>query len=203
VNWIWLGVGIMVMGTFIALIPDRAFAFATQTVPSGAAPTTMLVLILMSSAAVGLRAQHVETGQTVVVVPRSPRERDLQHQIVCMCGTCGRQRISECTCGKAEEMRAELASLVAKGMTHDQIIEYYVTKYGSQEVLAAPINVGFNRLAWLLPYGIGAVGVVMVGSLAVRWSRRRAGNAAPAAGLSAPPDAGLERKLDDELRDLD
>ena len=203
VNWIWLGVGIMVMGTFVALIPNRAFAFATQTVPSGAAPTTMLVLILMSSAVVGLRAQHVETGQTVVVVPRSPRERDLQHQFVCMCGTCGRQRISECTCGKAEEMRAELASLVAKGLTHDQIIEHFVTKYGSQEVLASPINVGFNRLAWLLPYGIGAVGVVMVGSLAVRWSRRRAGNAAPDAGLSAPPDAGLERKLDDELRDLD
>ena len=28
-------------------------------------------------------------------------------------------------------------------------------KYGSQEVLAAPIDKGFNRLAWLLPYAVG------------------------------------------------
>jgi cytochrome c-type biogenesis protein CcmF len=202
VNWIWMGVGIMAMGTFIALLPERAFAFASQAVPSGAATTTLLILMLVGSAGVALRAQHVETGQTVVAVPRSPEEKDLQSQIVCMCGTCGRQRISECTCAIAEQMRVELASLVAKGMTHDQVIDYFVKKYGSQEVLASPIDVGFNRLAWFLPYAVGAVGVVTVGSLAVRWSRRRAGSA-PAAGDTAPHDADLESKLDDELRDLD
>ena len=198
-----MGVGIMAMGTFIALLPERAFAFATQTVPSGAATTTtLLVLLLVGGMTTGLRAQHV-AGQTVVVVPRSPQEKDLQHQIVCMCGTCGRQRISECTCSTAEGMRAELASLVAKGMTNDQVIEYFVKKYGSQEVLASPIDAGFNRLAYLVPYGVGALGVVTIGSLAVRWSRRRAETAAPHAGESAPTDAGLESKLDDELRDLD
>ena len=202
VNWIWLGVGIMVIGTFIALLPERAFAFATQNVPSGAATTTM-VLLLVGGLSAGLRAQHIETGQTVVVVPRSSQEKDLQHQIVCMCGTCGRQRISECTCGKAEEMRIELASLVSKGMTNDQIIEYYVKKYGSQEVLASPIDVGFNRLAWLVPYAVGAVGVVAIGSMAVRWSRRRADAAHAAPADTAPADPRLESKLDDELRDLD
>src|SRR5262249_16815558 len=50
VNWIWMGVGIMAMGTFIALLPERAFAFAVQAVPSGAATTTMLVLLLVGSA---------------------------------------------------------------------------------------------------------------------------------------------------------
>jgi len=203
VNWIWLGVGIMAMGTFIALLPERAFAFATQPVPSGAATTTLLVLLLVSGLSAGLRAQHVETGQTVVVVPRSSQEKDLQHQIVCMCGTCGRQRISECTCAKAEEMRMELSSLVAKGMTNDQIIEYYVKKYGSQEVLASPIDEGFNRLAWLVPYGVGAIGIVAVGRLALRWTRKRPEPAAPATSESVVKDATLESKLDDELRDLD
>ncbi len=29
VNWVWFGVGVMVFGTIIALLPERAFAFAT------------------------------------------------------------------------------------------------------------------------------------------------------------------------------
>jgi cytochrome c-type biogenesis protein CcmH/NrfF len=86
-------------------------------------------------------------------------------------------------------------------MTHDEIIDYYVGKYGSQEVLASPIDEGFNRIAWLLPYGIGLAGVVLVGGAAVRWSRRRA-EAAPTETIPTV-DPGLESRLDDELRDLD
>jgi cytochrome c-type biogenesis protein CcmF len=32
VNWIWMGVGVMAIGTFIALLPARAFAFARASV---------------------------------------------------------------------------------------------------------------------------------------------------------------------------
>ena len=118
-----------------------------------------------------------------------------------MCGTCGRQRIGECTCPKASEMREEVAGLLAKGLTHDQVIEYYVNKYGSQEVLASPIDEGFNRLAWLFPYFVGVAGVVTVGGLAVRWTRRSGTGDARASAPAA--SAELESRLDDELRDLD
>jgi len=99
-------------------------------------------------------------------------------------------------------MRQELAALTAKGMTHDEIVAYYVDKWGSQEVLAAPIDKGFNRLAWLLPYGIGATGVVTIAGLALKWSRR----AAPTSSSATTPGSAnqaLEQRLDDELRDLD
>jgi len=200
VNWIWMGVGVMLIGTFIALLPERAFAFAMTRVPEGAATTTLILLLLVSGMTATLRAQHVASPQNVPVVPRTPLERELQSQIVCMCGTCGRQRISECTCSTAAEMRQELAALTAKGLTHDQIIDYYVDKWGSQEVLAQPIDKGFNRIAWLLPYGIGVGGVVTIGSLALKWTRRALpAPAAPVAGA----DRALEQQLDDELRDLD
>ncbi|HXT71847.1 MAG TPA: cytochrome c-type biogenesis CcmF C-terminal domain-containing protein [Vicinamibacterales bacterium] len=201
VNWIWLGVGIMAMGTFIALLPERAFAFATAKVPAGAATTTMVLLLILSGFGVGLEAQHVESAQTVAVIPKTPMERELQSQIICMCGTCGRKKIGECTCPDAEKMRIELAGLVEKGMTHDQIIEHFVTKWGSQEVLASPIDKGFNRLAWLLPYAVGAIGVVAAGGLAIRWSRRPSSGGAY--GANVPVDPALESRLDDELRDLD
>jgi cytochrome c-type biogenesis protein CcmF len=201
VNWIWLGVGVMGIGTFIALLPARAFAFASQSVPAGAATTSMILLMVIGLGSVGLRAQHVESAQTVAILPRTPLEKQLQAEIVCMCGTCGRQRISECTCSTAEAMRVELASLTAKGMSHDEIIEYFVNKWDSQEVLASPIDKGFNRLAWLLPYGAGLVGIIGVVGLAVRWTRRRSD--ARAVVQPAAADPALESRLDDELRDLD
>jgi len=200
VNWIWMGVGIMAIGTFVALLPARAFGFAAASVPEGAATASMIVILLLGSGSVALRAQHVpKTG--AVISSRTTFEKEMQGKIVCMCGTCGRQRINECTCATADAMRAELASLTAKGMTNDQVIDYFVKKYGSQEVLASPINVGFNRIAWLLPYGVGLAGVVVVGRMAAKWSRRRPNPDAHA--QAAPKDAALESKLDDELRDLD
>jgi cytochrome c-type biogenesis protein CcmF len=202
VNWIWLGVGILAVGTLIALLPERAFAFAATAVPQGAVTTSMVILLAIGGAGAQLRAQHVESAETVIVVPKSDLERKLHHEIICMCGTCGRKRIGECTCPDAAEMRAEVARLVAAGKTHDEIIAYYVEKYGSQEPLASPIDKGFNRLAWLLPYAVGAAGVLVIGGVAFRWSRRSA--SASAAARSLPRrDAALESRLDDELRDLD
>ena len=200
INWIWFGIGVMVIGTVIALLPERAIVFATGRVPEGAVTTSMLVVLLVGAASAGVRAQHVEGAQTVAVVPRSPLERELYDAIVCMCGTCGRKRVGECTCTPAAEMRAEIARLVASGMNRDQVLDAFVKKYGSQEVLASPIDKGFNRLAWLLPYGVGVAGVLGVGTVAFRWSRRPHDGPAPAA---AAVDPALETRLDDELRDLD
>ncbi len=75
VNWIWMGVGIMVVGTFIALLPERAFAFAVRSVPEGAATTSLILLLLVGYGATELRAQHVEEPQAVVVAPRTPVEK--------------------------------------------------------------------------------------------------------------------------------
>jgi cytochrome c-type biogenesis protein CcmH/NrfF len=119
-----------------------------------------------------------------------------------MCGTCGRKRVGECTCLKASEMREEIAKLTSEGKTYDEIIQYFVAKWDSQEVLAAPLDQGFNRLAWFLPYAAGAAGVGLIAMVAFRWSRRnRIADALPAAAPAGDP--ALEQRLDDELRDLD
>jgi cytochrome c-type biogenesis protein CcmH/NrfF len=135
------------------------------------------------------------------LVPRTPLERDLQKEIICMCGTCGRKRLAECTCGMAAAMRGEIARLVGEGRTREQVYEYFMAKYGSQEPLASPIDKGFNRLAWAVPYLIGLLGAAALGTIALRWSRR---NPAPAlADGPAGGDPELEQRLADELRNLD
>ncbi len=200
VNWIWVGFGVMALGTGIALLPERAFSFAAAHVPAGAATTLPLVLLLLLVPVATVSAQHVESAQTVPVVPRSPFEREMQRQIVCMCGTCGHKLLSECACGTAAMMRQELAEQVAAGKNKDQIFAYFIARYGSEEPLGAPIDKGFNRLAWLFPYLLGGGGAFAVGLAAVRWSRVRPEKASEA---PSSPDPQLEARLDDELRSLD
>ena len=201
VNWIWLGIGVLFVGTFIALLPERAFAFAASTVPEGAVTTGLVLLLLLAGTVVPLRAQqHVENPNAVIVVSRSPLEREMREAIICMCGTCGRKRVGECTCPLAGEMRAEIATLVSEGKTREDVVQYFIGKYGSQEPLAEPINKGFNRLAWMIPYITGIAGVVLLTGTAIRWSQR-ARTAAPAE--SPRVSAELEQRLDDELRDLE
>ena len=69
-------------------------------------------------------------------------------------------------------------------------------------MLSSPLDKGFNRLAWFLPYAAGIGGVVFIAGMAFRWSRKRTSeDAGPAIAGETNPD--LERQLDDELRDLD
>src|SRR4029453_1347186 len=175
VNWIWFGFGIMALGTGIALLPERAYSFAVARLPAEAATTTtgMLVLLFVGGRASPVRAQHSESGTTVPVVARTPLERTMQKRLICMCRDCGRQLLAACQCSYAFRMRAELAQLVADGKSEQEIVDYYLAKYGSQEPLAEPIDRGFNRLAWAVPYALGASGLVLVGTVAIKWSRRR------------------------------
>jgi cytochrome c-type biogenesis protein CcmF len=202
VDWIWIGFGVLALGTIIALLPEVAFSFAVAGMPLAAEPTKTtgaLLLVLMLGLSAPLRAQHMESAQSVPVVARTPLERAMQKRIICMCGTCGRQLLSECQCSIAQGMRTQLARLVADGKSEDEIVQYYIAKYGSQEPLAAPLDRGFNRLAWAVPYALGIGGFAMISVVAVKWSRRR--QAPPA--VVTEHDAAAEARLDEELRNLD
>ena len=97
-------------------------------------------------------------------------------------------------------MKDQLAEQIRLGKNRDQIRDYFVATYHSQEPLGAPIDQGFNRLAWLLPYAIGASGILVIGFAAIKWSRHdatRQPEHAPAL------DAELDERINDELRDLD
>ena len=96
-------------------------------------------------------------------------------------------------------MRGEVAKLVGEGKSRDQVYEYFMAQWGSQEPLATPPDVGFNRLAWAAPYLMGLAGAIGIGVLAMRWSHH---TPAPAAS-AAISDPELEQRLSDELRNLD
>ena len=216
VDWIWFGFGVIALGTGIALLPERAYSFALAKlpVPDGAATTVAILLAVLLGGGVTARAQgHLDAsvGLTPDEVrasfyPRSELERQLQHEIVCTCGTCGHTNIAECrkdACPVSHQMRSELAALMDEHKSHDEIIQWFVTKYGSEEMLGAPIDTGFNRLVWLLPYvlGIGSAGAV--GFVALKWSKRAPHVVPDLHPATDPALAVLNDRLDDELRNLD
>jgi cytochrome c-type biogenesis protein CcmF len=199
VNWIWAGFGILAIGTLIALLPEAAFSFAMSSVPANAV-TTSLVLLSVLLAPWGAAAQD----RTLGVVPRSELQRSLEERIMCMCGC--RQPMGSCqmrpNCGHYDEQAAKVKAHIAKGEDYDAVLAAFVEEYQSQAVLSAPLDKGFNRLAWAVPYAIGATGLIAAGLVAVRWSRNREREAAEATTQDTGADP-LNAKLDDELRDLD
>jgi cytochrome c-type biogenesis protein CcmF len=204
VNWIWMGFGVLAFGTGIALLPESTFAFAMATMPADAATTTVSALLALALVfGSGSKAAAQMTGDAATQTSfyaRTPFETKMQHEIVCTCG-CGHITIAECRkdpCVTSHEMRGELAAYIDEGKSHDEIIQSFISKHGSEEMLGAPLDKGFNRLAWLFPYLVGAAGAIVIGLTAMKWTRRP-----ELATPQAPMDADLAERLDDELRNLD
>jgi cytochrome c-type biogenesis protein CcmH/NrfF len=113
---------------------------------------------------------------------------------------CGKKIIAECMCTEAVRLRGEIKDLVAEGLTRDEVLQFYMDKHGSQEPLAAPLNEGFNRLAWLFPYVLGAAALAGL----VMWTRFGQEPERVTSPTEHRSDTALlEARLDDELRNLD
>ena len=205
VNWVWFGFGILALGTGFAMLPETVFSRVTARMPAGATTSLLLLALVLGPAVASAQEPatdadgHVVTADTIPLSTRSPLERDIGRALVCMCGVCVRELAGECDCSTAASMRDEISMLVDSGLTKPQVLDFFVAKYGSQQVLASPIDRGFNRLAWAGPYFVGLLALAGIVLTARRWSR----SAAPAMAGDAGLDPELSARLDDELRDLD
>ena len=101
-------------------------------------------------------------------------------------------------------MRTELSGLVKQGKTREDVIQYFVAQYGSQEPLASPIDKGFNRLAWFFPYAVGGFAAIGGAFVVRKWSRRSHDEPAMTQPVAASAeDAEMQARLDRELENLD
>jgi cytochrome c-type biogenesis protein CcmF len=215
VDWIWFGFGVLAFGTGIALLPERAYSFAVARLPADAVTTTVALLLVLTLGGGGASAQQAQTQKPLTpeelasmppvdpnhvdLPPQTPLEDAMRHEIVCICN-CGHRLLAECNCGLAAQMRDQLAAQIKLGKNRDEIRDYFVATYGSQEPLGAPLDRGFNRLVWMFPYALGATGIMAIGFAAIKWSRNAQANKPEA---PASTDADLDERINDELRDLD
>jgi cytochrome c-type biogenesis protein CcmF len=192
VNWVWLAFGVIVLGTMIALLPDAAFSFAVARVPANAATTGALLLALALAPSV-VFAQDVKFTDAEVAARRD---------IMCTCGC--RRSLEKCgmtNCGGEAAQMAKIRQYIAEGKSHDEILAAFV-RDGGEHMLMSPIDRGFNRVAWMLPYLLAAAGLITIIVNARRWSQQPAlASGGPVPG--AAEDPAVAARLDDELRNLD
>jgi cytochrome c-type biogenesis protein CcmH len=156
----------------------------------------LLSLLFSSTTAL---AQHVETGQDPRLQLVSPQAREVAHKLACWCGGCSRLPVGQCSCGMCALERSNIDAMLKDGKNEAQILDYYVTTYGGNQVLSEPPRSGSGSVVWAMPIVVGVGGFLTIAYLAMRWSRRPS-----LAGM--PPgmeDPTMAARLDEELRDLD
>lgn len=96
---------------------------------------------------------------TTAAADPAARFNDLGHRLMCSCGC--NQILLECNhvgCPLSDGMRHELQAGINKGDNDSLIFQAFVQKYGPT-VLAAPTGQGFNRIAWIMPFGVLILGI--------------------------------------------
>jgi cytochrome c-type biogenesis protein CcmH/NrfF len=96
----------------------------------------------------------------------------LGHKLMCVCGC--NQILLECNhvgCSYSTRMRDELAAATDRGDNDDLTLQSFVQKYGPT-VIAAPTVVGFNVVAWIMPFAVLIVGIGLVVYVVRTWKKR-------------------------------
>ena len=97
------------------------------------------------------------------------------------CVVCQNLSVADSPSETANQMRGIIRERLAMGETPEQVVAYFVDKYGIW-ILLAPPKSGFNLLVWVAPFAGLLVGLIIVGLVIRRWrSRARVAPPRPAA----------------------
>ena len=109
--------------------------------------------LLLFIALVGVLFPTVVAAQS----PGDELEREAQAiDKMIMCPVCPAETIDQAQVEISFQMRAIIREMLAEGRAREEILDYFVDRYGP-DILAAPPKSGVNLVAWILPVaGVGA-----------------------------------------------
>ena len=90
-----------------------------------------------------------------------------------MCPVCPSETIDQSRVELAQQMRDLVVVMLEDGMSKEEILDFFVSRYG-EDVLAAPPKSGFNILVWVVPV-LALPVVVTILVMVLRNMRRRQG----------------------------
>lgn len=135
-------------------------------------------------------------GVALAAVPTLP---DVEDEVMCTeCGT----PLNVSQAPVADEQRRLIQRLIDQGRSKAEIKTVLEAEYGPR-VLAVPSQGGFDEAAWLVPVGVGLLGLGGVAYAAGRWRRGRDDGGAPLTHAAPPLDPAATRRLDAELAAYD
>jgi cytochrome c-type biogenesis protein CcmH len=148
----------------------------------------LIVLVTVLVAAAPALAQPPATNV------EDPRLYDVASQLRCV--VCQNLSVADSPSEMAHQMRGIVRARLAAGDSPEQVIQYFVDKYG-EWILLKPRRAGFNWLVWLAPYASIAVGLGVFAFLVRRWTRRRRAHVAtPPAAIDPTMRERIRRELE-------
>lgn len=129
-------------------------------------PRIVLIALLLALTPAPLGAQH----------PARHVEQQAVYEIATQlrCVVCQNLSVADSPSEMANQMRGVIRERLATGETPDQVIRYFVDKYG-EWILLSPPRRGFTLLVWVLPAVAVVIGVGIAVLLIRSWSRRSTG----------------------------
>jgi cytochrome c-type biogenesis protein CcmH len=124
------------------------------------------------------------------------RVKEIGQSLMCTCGC--NQLLAGCNhldCPRSIPMEKELAGMIDKGMSRDQILAAFVDKYGVKVLSAPPTKGAFNISAWIMPFVALLAGGFMVIFLLKTWRARTT-----PVPLGPVDDARYRQQLEEELK---
>jgi cytochrome c-type biogenesis protein CcmH len=109
------------------------------------------------------------------------------------CVVCQNLSVADSPSEMAAQMRGIVRERLAAGDRPDQVIQYFVDRYG-EWILLSPKRRGFTLLVWIFPVVAVAVGLVVVGVLIARWTRR-----SPRASAVPTVDRAMSERIRREM----
>ena len=128
----------------------------------------------------------------------APVDEQTVHEVASQlrCVVCQNLSVADSPSETARQMRAIVRERLAAGDSREQVLAYFVEKYGDW-ILLSPPKSGFTLLVWVVPFvGLG-IGLVLVAVVVRRWSRRPQG-AAP-----SQLDPAVRERIRREMSEMD
>lgn len=116
-----------------------------------------------------------------------------------LCPVCQGQSVSESNSDLAEDMKKIIKAKLEAGESKQQILDYFVARYG-ESILGAPSPRGLSLFLWILP------GILLVAGAAMIFIFIRKGDSERTDAADQPVPAkgtGLEERLARELESFD
>ena len=149
-----------------------------------AALTLTLLLILLFRAGIASPAESLDD-----------RVNEIAHLL--MCPVCQGQSVAESNSNLAQDMRQIIRKQLEEGKSKEEVIAYFVNRYG-ETILASPPPKGVNWLLWVLPALAIVFGGLGIGIYLHKTGKGKRSASAETEKTAADSDYML--KLDEELK---
>lgn len=117
------------------------------------------------------------------------------------CPVCTGQSVAESNAEVSQQIKEKIREMLAEGKTKDEILNYYVNRYGEWILNKPPVH-GAGLVAWILPVAVVVVGLGVLVAFLSRGKRKKGAGEMGTSGQSpVHSSSDLDQQIRERLKD--